>query len=257
MELAKRGNSLSIEERLKEQFALRCAEFDISANWITDERLIAAHTEMAGAPSGKALELCCGTGQVGCALKAKGWDALGLDICSSMVEASSRYFPVVQGKAENIPFKSGCLRLVVCRQAFQFLNIRQTLSEIARVLEAQGTFILSLTVPFSEEDRSWLYKVHRIKQPLLNKFYTAQDLAEELKREKFSITETRSLRVRESVTEWMKHAPELSCETRERVIASVEKAPAIYKKLHNAALVSGEVFEDWKWIIFKASFPKT
>lgn len=246
-----------MDDKLKEQFAVRSAEFDISANWVTDAQLIGAHTELAGKPSGKALDLCCGTGQIGRSLVSIGWDVRGLDICSHMVKISSHYFPVSEGKAEKMPFESNFFQLVVCRQTFQFLNIKEVLSEITRVLIPQGIFILSLTVPFSREDKSWLYKIHRIKQPLLLKFYTARDLIEELKKAGFSIREIKALKVRESATKWMRHAPELSQKTKEKVIAAIENAPAVYKKLHNVEVKNREVLEDWNWVVLKAFLSKS
>lgn len=241
-----------MDNKLKEQFAIRCAEFDISANWVTDKELIRLHTDLAGKPSGKALDLCCGTGQIGRSLKTAGWDIQGLDICGPMVKISSEYFPVSEGKAEKLPFKPDFFKLVVCRQTFQFLNIKEVLSEITKALVPGGVFILSLTVPFCEEDKAWLRKIHQIKQPLLLRFYTAGELIDELKTAGFSIGEVKTLKVRESVTKWMEHAPELSCESRKKVIAAVENAPAVYKKLHNVRVKGLEVFEDWNWVVIKA-----
>lgn len=245
-----------MDNKLKEQFAIRCAEFDISANWITNKELIGAHTDLAGKPKGKTLDLCCGTGQIGRRLKEIGWDVQGLDICDQMVEISQQFFPVSQGKAEKMPFEPNSFNLAVCRQAFQFLNVKEVLSEIARVLVSRGVFILSLTVPFSDEDQAWLYEIHRIKQPLLLKFYTAQDLSEELKKAGFLIEETKNLKVRESVVNWMKYAPELSSQTKEKVIAAIKNSPPVYKKLHNVQATSNEVFEDWNWVVLRASFSK-
>ncbi|MFH1655280.1 MAG: class I SAM-dependent methyltransferase [Candidatus Omnitrophota bacterium] len=247
---------LSPEHKLKKQFDLRCAEFDLSANWITDKELIRSHTALAGSPCGKALDLCCGTGQIGRALKSQGWDVLGLDISDGMIGISSQYFPVSKCAAEEMPFPSHCFHLVVCRQTFQFLNARKVLSEVARVLAPQGAFILSLTVPFSDKDRDWLYKIHRAKQPLLLKFYTPLNLMEELRQANFLIEETRVLRVRESVTRWMQHAPELNHKVRDKVTSMVKNAPADYKKIHNVEITGTEVLEDWNWVIFKASFRK-
>lgn len=247
---------MDTENKIKQQFSARCPEFDISANWITDEYLIRAHTDLAGEPDGEALELCCGTGQIGRALKAKGWPVTGLDICSDMVEASSKYFPVSQARAEKIPFESNKFSLVVCRQAFHFLNIQETLSEVARVLAPGGILVLSLTVPFSEEDSSWLYEIHRTKQPLLKKFYTSKDLAQTLKQAQFLIIQTKYLQVKESITRWMEYAPELSQTTKDKIVAAVKNAPQVYKKLHNVELIGAEVFEDWNWVVLKASFPK-
>ena len=244
------------ENKLKKQFALRSSNFDISANWITDKNLIRAHIDLAGSVKGEALDLCCGTGQMGRALKARGWDVKGLDICGDMVKISSCHFPVSEGKAEKLPFRSNQFHLVVCRQSFHFLNIQKVLSEIARVLAPHGIFILSLTVPFSLRDKDWLYKIHRIKQPLLMKYYITQDLNKELKKAKFLIKEIKTIKVKESITRWMKYAPELSQEVKEKVIAAVEKAPEVYKELHRVEIKDGEVFEDWNWVVFKTTFPK-
>jgi ubiquinone/menaquinone biosynthesis C-methylase UbiE len=243
-------------DKLKEQFSIRSSEFDISANWVKDKRLINAHVDLAGKPSGKALDLCCGTGQIGRALKQKGWDVSGLDICRDMARASARYFPCLEGAAEKIPFRSVSFRLVACRQTFQFLDIKNALSGIARVLAPQGVFIVSLTVPFSDADRNWLYEIHRVKQPLLLKFYTAGGLINELKEAGFSVKESRTLIVRESINRWMDHAPELNPQIREKVMSMVKDAPPEYKKLHRVEVVNGEIFEDWNWVIFKTVFPK-
>lgn len=244
------------DAKLKGQFSIRAKEFDVSASWISDKELIRAHVELAGEPSGEALDLCCGTGQIGRALKLKGWRVYGLDICNDMVMLSSRYFPVSCAKAERMPFEPGRFGLVVCRQAFQFLNVKEVLAEIARVLAPAGVFIISLTVPFSDEDKDWLYEIHRLKQPLLLKFYTAKDLIEEIKHAGFAITEVKTLKVRESITRWMEYAPELPQAAKEKVIASVEKAPDIYKKIHNVKIRGTEVFEDWNWIVLKTTFHK-
>jgi ubiquinone/menaquinone biosynthesis C-methylase UbiE len=248
------AGDLNAATRLKGQFSIRSKEFDISANWISDRNLIGAHVGLAGKPCGQALELCCGTGQVGRALKEAGWDVAGLDICDDMVKISSRYFPVSSGKAEKLPFEAGRFNLVVCRQAFQFLDVKAVLAGVARVLAPGGVFVVSLTVPFSEEDKDWLYEIHRIKQPLLLKFYTKKSLIDEIKQAGFEITGMRDLKVRESINRWMEYAPELASETKEKVIAAVENAPETYKKLHNVEVKGKEVFEDWNWVVLKTTF---
>jgi ubiquinone/menaquinone biosynthesis C-methylase UbiE len=241
-----------VDNKLKKQFAARAAEFDLSANWITDPGLINAHTQLAGKPLGKALDLCCGTGRIGRALKDKGWDLRGLDICAEMARISGQYFCVLQAKAEKIPFADNSFHLVTCRQTFQFLDVTETLSEIRRVLVPGGNLILSLTVPFSDTDKAWLYEIHRIKQALLLKFYTADELQAVLAASGFSVLESRFLQVRESITQWMRYAPELPLEIKEKVITAIKHAPESYKKLHNVEEKGSQLLEDWNWVILKA-----
>lgn len=247
---------LGVAEKLKQQFTIRSQKFDISANWVKDKQLISAHTDLAGKPLGKALDLCCGTGQIGQALKQKGWNVNGLDICRKMVRASSCHFPTLEGEAEKIPFKPGSFHLVTCRQTFQFLDAEEVLSGVSRILAPQGIFIVSLTVPFSDADKDWLYEIHRVKQPLLLKFYTAEDLTNELKRAGFLIKESCALTVRESINRWMDYSPELSLQERKKILFMIKNAPAKYKQLHCVDIVDGEIFENWNWVIFKTIFPK-
>ncbi len=242
-----------MRERLEEQFRLRSAGFDGSANWITEPSLLRHHVELAGKPAGRALELCCGTGQVGRALAAAGWEVNGLDLSPEMAAISGKYFPVSLGRAEAMPFPDASFGLVVCRQSFQFLEARDALAEITRVLRPGGRFVVSLTVPFSEADSRWLGVVHRIKQPLLKVFYTRESLLSALREAGFSLEETRTMTVRESVTRWMRCAPELSPGTRARVIRSVKDSPPEYRKARNVEERGGEVFEDWNWMITRLS----
>lgn len=255
--IEKKRFSSSLNEKIKKQFNIRSEKFSISANWIKDKELIQTHLDLAGKPNGEALDLCCGTAQVGGALKDNGWNVKGLDIADNMVKVSHNYFPTIQGEAENLPFKSGCFSLVVCRQSFQFLGIKKVLSEVSRILISNGIFILSLTLPFSDVDRDWLYEIHRTKQPLLLRFYTAPDLIVELRRAGFLIKKTKMLRVRESINHWMDYAPELTPEVREKVISLFQKAPLTYKKLHQVEVIEGEIFEDWNWVVIKTTFNKT
>lgn len=245
-----------MEKKIRNQFNLRSKDFDVSANWIKDKVLIRTHIELAGKPSGETLDLCCGTGRMGRALKEKGWNVKGLDVSDNMIKISSNYFPVFQGKTDDLPFKSNRFKLVVCRQSLQFLDAVKALSEIGRVLMPEGIFILSLTVPFSDGDRDWLYRIHRLKQPLLLKFYTARDLIEQLEQSGFLIKEARTLKIRESVSRWMRHAPELHKEVRRKVCSMIQNAPFAYKELHCVEIMDGDIIEDWNWIVIKTVFAK-
>ncbi|MBF0217053.1 MAG: methyltransferase domain-containing protein [Candidatus Omnitrophica bacterium] len=239
-------------DKLRDQFNRRSDTFDTSANWITDSRLISAHVELSGLSNGALLEICCGTGRVGRALKEKGWEVTGLDICDSMLEKAGKYFSARNGKAEELPFGDASFSAVVCRQSFQFLDSMKVLGEVKRVLRPKGVFVMSLTVPFSDKDKDWLRHIHKTKQPLLLKFYDKETLARELERYGFRIEEERTLTVRESINKWMEFAPELSSEVKNNVISLVRDSPPEYKELHNVGVVKGEVFEDWNWVVFRA-----
>jgi SAM-dependent methyltransferase len=242
-------------ENIKYQFNLRASTFESSANWVRDPKLIAAHIKLAGsADGGKAVELCCGTGAVSRGLHAAGWSVTGLDISEGMVREASRHVNAMVGDAAKLPFPDKSLDLVVMRQAYFLLEDGPAaLREIKRVLKPKGKFILSHLVPFSDIDEKHLEKVHTVKQAQMRRFHTTETLSEELSRAGFSITGQANVVVRESVSLWMREAPELSEATRAEVCRLVADAPEPYKRLRNVKVVGDEIMEDWNFVLLLAT----
>jgi ubiquinone/menaquinone biosynthesis C-methylase UbiE len=236
-----------------EQFRQRAGTYSGSANWITDPSLIHAHVEACGSPPGHVLEMCCGTGIVGRNLQAAGWHVCGVDLTREMAEEANHYFPCIPTPAENIPFLDRSFDVVVMRQAYFLLEDGQkALTEASRVLKSDGVMVLSQTLPYSDIDAPWLEKIHRTKQAHLRNFYTEETLAGELERDYFRVVETRRLSVRENITRWMKHAPELSDDRRTEVCSLIVNAPETYRGIHQVEVMNEELFENWSWVIFTA-----
>lgn len=239
---------------VQKQFSIRSDTFNKSANWITNAALLKAHVNAAG-DSGTGLELCCGTGQVGKALKDHGFKMTGIDITKEMVEETAHHFPAIQHDVQQpLPFEAKHFDLVVMRQALFFFETDQLLKEIKRLLKQNGRFVLSQTVPFdSKEDEAWLKKVHTTKQAQMKKFYTTTDLENLLKEAGFNIEKKSFLSVRESITLWMKHAPELSDQKKEEVINLIKNTPPNLQKYRQVEIKNNELFENWNWVIFTAT----
>jgi ubiquinone/menaquinone biosynthesis C-methylase UbiE len=237
---------------VQKQFATRASTYDLSANWITDNKLIDAHLQLAGTPHGKGIELCCGTGVNGKAFTAEGWDMTGLDLTMEMLEEVNDIFPVVQGDITAIPFDDNSFDFALLRQALFLFDTLAGLKEIRRILKPGGTFVISQTVPFSHEDEPWLKHIHEVKQAQLLNFYNSRDIEKLLLEAGFNVVEMKLLPVRESITRWMRYAPEQTKEMQKKICDMVANAPEEYKKERNVEVVDGEVFEDWNWVIFKA-----
>jgi ubiquinone/menaquinone biosynthesis C-methylase UbiE len=248
-------NAVSGRTGVVDQFEKRAETYSVSANWISDASLINAHVEACGRkPPGSVLELCCGTGMVGRNFAAAGWHVCGIDLTGRMAEEANKFFPCLRGNAESVPFLDEAFDVVVLRQAYFLLdNGQAALAEALRVLKPGGVFVLSQTVPFSDQDAAWLEKIHRTKQKQLKHFYTGPDLARELERARFTVTATRQLTVRENITRWMAAAPELSPEQRAEVCGLVAIAPEPYRSIHRVEVVGQEINEDWNWVIFTAN----
>jgi ubiquinone/menaquinone biosynthesis C-methylase UbiE len=237
---------------IQKQFATRAKTYNQSASWITSPELIEAHVQLAGAPHGKGIELCCGTGVNGKALTAEGWDMTGLDLTMEMLDEVNNVFPVVQGDITAIPFDDNTFDFAILRQALFLFDTLAGLKEIRRILKPDGIFVISQTVPFSHADHPWLKHIHEVKQAQLLNFYTATDIERLLLSAGFNVVEMKLLPVRESITHWMNYAPEQTEEMRLKICDLVANAPEEYKKARNVKVMDGEVFEDWNWVIFKA-----
>lgn len=238
-------------EAVQAQFAHRAEEYDHSARWITDPALLAAHVALAGPPSGRALDLCCGTGQVGRSLQAAGWEVVGLDLTPEMLAHAARHFETIPGDAHALPFPEASFSLVVVRQALFLLDPPTVLDQIHRVLAPGGHFVLGHTVPFGEEDEVWLRAIHLRKQAQFRHFLGRADLLRLLGEHGFRVTGEKTLSVRESLTAWMARATELSNATREEVLELVRRAPRTYRQRRRVEEVQGELCEDWCWVVLR------
>jgi ubiquinone/menaquinone biosynthesis C-methylase UbiE len=241
-------------ENIKDQFNLRASTFDQSVHWVRDPQLIAAHVRLAGKSVGRAVELCCGTGAVARALHAAGWDVTGVDLSEGMVKEASKHVKAVVGDVAHLPFEDQTVDLVVMRQAYFLLdNGPAALAEVRRILKPSGRFILSHLVPYGDIDRVYLKKVHACKQAQMKTFHTTESLIEDLRRMEFTVLDKDFVTVRESVSLWMREAPELTAETRQAVCELVVNAPEDYKKLRNVQVVRGEILENWNFVLLLAS----
>lgn len=240
--------------KIRQQFDLRASSFDRSVYWVTDPGLIAAHIRLAGKPPGRALELCCGTGAVARGLKVAGWDVTGVDLSEGMVTEAKKYIDARVADVCRLPFEDHSFDVAVMRQAYFLLDDGPAaLNEVRRVLKPGGRFVLSHLVPFSSIDREHLRRVHTVKQAQMRDFHTTDSLTQALDAQGFYVRAQDQVVVRESVSLWMKEAPELSESTRQQVCDMVVNAPSEYKQLRRVDVVNGEIFEDWNFVLLLAS----
>lgn len=95
----------------------------------------------------KILDLGCGTGGFLNKLKKKYQNVTGIDISPEMLKIARKKYShlsgnLIEGTAENLPFKKNSLDVVFIRGALHhFQNPRQSLQEICRVLKKGGLLI--------------------------------------------------------------------------------------------------------------------
>ena len=117
--------------------------------WRIPEAEIRALGDVAGRD---VLELGCGAAQWSMALTEDGGRAVGVDLSAEQLryarEAASA-LPLVQGSAEELPFRDGTFDLVLSDHgAVGFADPARTVPEVARVLCPGGRFVFSIGTPF-------------------------------------------------------------------------------------------------------------
>jgi SAM-dependent methyltransferase len=99
-----------------------------------------------------ALELGCGAAQWSIALVREGARAVGVDLSAQQLRHARRAsgeLPLVQGSAEELPFRDGSFDLVLCDHgAMGFADPARTVPEVARVLRPGGRLVFAIASPF-------------------------------------------------------------------------------------------------------------
>jgi ubiquinone/menaquinone biosynthesis C-methylase UbiE len=98
-------------------------------------------------PPGRALDVACGTGRLTGLLADAGHDVVGLDASSEMLSrarAKELSAAFVRGDARHLPFADAVADMVVaCLALTHVADLREPVSEMARVVRPGGSVVLS------------------------------------------------------------------------------------------------------------------
>jgi SAM-dependent methyltransferase len=101
--------------------------------------------------SARVLDLGCGWGRHLAALRADGFQAIGLERSAKLATKAATSGPVVRGDLRAVPFRDGAFDGVACFYASLFFfdeaENQQALGEVARVLRPGGAFFMQSANP--------------------------------------------------------------------------------------------------------------
>ncbi len=245
-------------EVYRKQFGIRSKNWHGSCRWLTDEGLLRAHVEMCAVDKqARMLDVCCGSGIVGGSFSERVGYKIGLDITPEMRNlARGRLDEVREGSVYEMEFADNSFDLVVTREILHLLpQPHRPLSEILRVLRPGGQLIFGQTVPYSEVDAPWMFRIFKKKQPLFCNNFFAEDLEKLLRQCGFHNIEVSEYLQWESIDLWI-DTHETSTLHRHEIRELYYNAPEDLREIHPFKVsADGKIGDQWRWCIFSARKP--
>jgi SAM-dependent methyltransferase len=124
------------------------------------------------------LELGCGAAQWTIGLGRAGARAVGIDLSARQLHharQAASAVPLVQGDAENLPFRSESFDVVFCDHgATTFARPQRTVAEAARVLRSNGRLVFCMSTPIV--DVCWNLDADSVSSQLTNDYFNLTTL---------------------------------------------------------------------------------
>jgi ubiquinone/menaquinone biosynthesis C-methylase UbiE len=124
--------------------------------------------------SDRVLDVATGTGNTALTIAPFVSSVIGLDMAVKMLEQAKKRAleegfanaDFLEGSAEALPFSDSSFSLVVSRHApHHFRDVPKFLSEVARVLEPGGRFVMADQVTLLAHNKTWIDEFQRTRDP--------------------------------------------------------------------------------------------
>ncbi|MFH1655282.1 MAG: methyltransferase domain-containing protein [Candidatus Omnitrophota bacterium] len=234
-------------------FKKRAEKYDRSSEWVHDPVLINKIKDLAGAgPEAYLLDIGVGTGKISRVFKGGVSCLFGVDICMEMARQARLFTDkIILSYAEKLPFKDDIFDVCVCRQALQFMKLKEACSEMHRVLKPGGRLVLCHLTAYGEGDKKETFLIQKLRNPARKNFFLPGDFSKMLKKDKFSDLKSFEYITRESVNQWIDYSA-IGEEVKVKIREAYRKASDDFKRIHKIQFRDTDIFDSMKMILVKA-----
>jgi ubiquinone/menaquinone biosynthesis C-methylase UbiE len=197
----------SKHEAVREYYSLRAKAYDQQKvrTWQKDcgfetEILEKIKEKIDKNSSPPILELGVGTGRVAMPLiKSKMVEITGIDLCIEMIRLARKKaaennceekLRLHLADLENIPFQDKTFRTIICISTLHYLDHHIALSEIYRILLANGFLLLGDLCVHEEDESGFLQRIEKSLSPVHREYFKISILKNMLQKFGFEVLET-------------------------------------------------------------------
>lgn len=135
-------------------------------------------TVLSKLPKGaKVLDLGCGTGHFSSYIKTLGYDVIGLDPSTKMLDYSRRNFPditFVEGYSNTLPFEANTFDLIISIEVLRYLDskiVKESYKDIYRTLKPGGKILITHVNTLATEGYFLFYHLKKVLHALKGEEY--------------------------------------------------------------------------------------
>ncbi|MDD5560783.1 MAG: methyltransferase domain-containing protein [Candidatus Omnitrophica bacterium] len=240
-------------ENAVKHFIKRAGKYNSSSRWVNDAVLIGKMRDLAEAGSeDNVLDIATGTGKIAQTFQGKVKYVVGVDICREMARQAKHFVDyIILAAAENLPLKNNIFDVCVCRQGLQFMELKDVLSEIHRVLKPGGRIVLCHLTAYSDQDKDESFLIQRLRNPARKNFFLPDDVPSLLKDNAFMDIDFSEHISKESVNRWVGNAS-ISKNAKKQINQLYRDASCDFKKIHRLKFENNDIFDSMRMIIVKA-----
>lgn len=221
-------------------FTVRASRYDQSSHWVTDPLLAErVWSLLEPEPHYRILDVACGTGLWSRVYHGRVRHVVGVDVTPAMYRPGRPHVDhMVDGPAENLPFRDGVFDISTVRQGIQFMDARKAVLEMARVTRSGGRVCLVQLCAYGPEDRDEYFEILRLRNPSRRNFFLREDLEVLLHEASCTGVTVFDYISEEDVDVWSDHGA-IDEGRREAIRAAYERASSNFKKYHAVKKVDG------------------